>query len=148
MDEPRRRLAPLLAVPAALAGAVGLLVWLTEPGAGPAPVAWDREACGHCRMHVGDRHFAAQLVPAAGEPVNFDDPGCLFLYLDERASEPATLYFRHLTEDRWLARGEVGFLVGVERTPMGFGVAATAAGPGTLPLGEARAWLRAQRGAQ
>jgi hypothetical protein len=94
-------------------------------------------------MHIGDPSFAAQLQPQSGDPVNFDDPGCLFLYLDEHSPEPGTVYFRHQTEDRWLDDQEVAFLLGVERTPMGFGLAATSASDtGARSLADARDWLR------
>ena len=48
---------------------------------GPVPVVWDGEVCGHCKMHVGDPRFAAQLQTTAGDVLNFDDPGCLFEHL-------------------------------------------------------------------
>lgn len=145
MDEQRRSAGPILAIVAALLAAAGALVLLTRPAAGPAPVAWDREACAYCRMHIGDPRFAAQLQPVTGEPVSFDDPGCLFLFLDERAPQVAAVYFRHETEDRWLRGEEVRFRVDVEQTPMGFGLAATTASANTLPLSAARAWLRERR---
>lgn len=142
--EPQRRPWMLLAaVAAALVAVPVLILWLTQPGAGPAPIAWDRAACAYCRMHIGDRQFAAQLWPRDGEPVNFDDPGCLFRYLDERSPDVAALYFRHESEDRWVSGDEVRFRVGVERTPMGFGVAAVSAETsGALTLEAARAWAR------
>ena len=48
---------------------------------GAVPVVWDGEVCGHCKMHVGDPRFAAQLQTPDGDVLNFDDPGCLFDYL-------------------------------------------------------------------
>jgi len=141
----------LLKVGAALCALVALaglaLSWLTQPAVGPAPVAWDREACGFCRMHIGDPHFAAQLRQEVGEPVNFDDPGCLFLYLDQEQPKVVELYFRHESQDRWLDRQEVVFRLDVAQTPMGFGLAATTSDIASQgqPLARARAWLRARQ---
>ncbi len=138
-----------LAVVAVLIVAALALAWLTDPGSGPAPIAWDREACAFCRMHIGDRGFAAQLQPQEGEPVSFDDPGCLFLYIDDRSPRVANVYFRHEAGDRWLTRDEVAFRVDVEHTPMGFGLAATSAQtPGALSMAEAHSWLRKRQAAK
>ncbi|MEI8258540.1 MAG: hypothetical protein WCJ30_22940, partial [Deltaproteobacteria bacterium] len=88
---------------------------------------WDRAACAHCHMHVGDAHYAAQLQTTDGDVLNFDDPGCLFLYVRDVHPSAHAVYFHHSSEDRWLRRDAVGF-VPAERTPMGFGLAAVARG--------------------
>jgi len=49
---------------------------------GAVPVVWDGEVCQHCKMHVGDPRFAAQVQTTSGDILNFDDPGCLFDYED------------------------------------------------------------------
>ena len=36
---------------------------------GPVPVVWDGEVCGHCKMHVGDPRFAAQLQTTGGDEI-------------------------------------------------------------------------------
>jgi copper chaperone NosL len=87
------------------------------------PVVWDGEVCGHCKMHVGDPRFAAQLQTSAGEVLNFDDPGCLLNYLQSHEVSVHALYFRSYDEDAWLAESEVGFLP-VEDSPMGYGIRA------------------------
>lgn len=92
---------------------------------GPAPVVWDKTACAHCRMHVGEPGFAAQAQLTDGTVLDFDDPGCLARWLDLHPGEAIhAIYFHHHREDRWLASDEVGF-VAVSPTPMGFGFAAT-----------------------
>ena len=64
-------------------GVVGLLVLLAAGAAvvvlqrsptGPVEPAWDRQACAHCRMHLSEPPFAAQLRTAEGEVLYFDDP--------------------------------------------------------------------------
>ncbi len=116
--------------------AVAMLVRAQRLPSGPEPVAWDRASCAHCHMHVGDAHFAAQLQTIDGDVLNFDDPGCLFLYERERRPATHAVYFHHSREDRWLRRDEAGFIP-AERTPMGFGFAAVARGtPGAISADE------------
>ena len=90
---------------------------------GAVPVVWDGEVCGHCKMHVGDPRFAAQLQTANGEVLNFDDPGCLFDYLASHDAPVHALYFRNHAADGWLAQSDAGFIP-VEDSPMGYGLAA------------------------
>ena len=90
---------------------------------GAVPVVWDREVCGHCKMHVGDPRFAAQLQTANGDVLNFDDPGCLFDYLASHDAPVYALYFRNHAADGWLAQSDAGFIA-VEDSPMGYGLAA------------------------
>jgi copper chaperone NosL len=130
-----------------LAGAalgVALLV-ACRPASQPAPIAFDREPCAHCRMLISDPGYAAQLESAQGEVASFDDPGCLLAALDAYPS-PRALWFHHLRDERWIAGDEVGF-VRVPRTPMGYGLAAVGADePGAVSLEEARALVAAHAG--
>lgn len=118
-----RRVAWLaVALAAALAGVAAVRVLERAP-AGPIEPAWDRQVCAHCRMHLSERGFAAQLHTAEHEVLFFDDPGCLFLWQAESEAQPAAIYFHHLREERWLAESEAGF-VQVSPTPMGWGFGA------------------------
>src|SRR5262249_3364817 len=104
----------------------------------PEPIAWDREACAHCHMHVGEPGFAAQASDADGRVYTFDDPGCLLDWRAHRAEPPARIWFHHSTEDRWIPLERVAFLRGA-RSPMGSGLAAVDRGtPGALLPGEVR----------
>ncbi len=105
---------------------------------GPVPIVWDGEVCEHCKMHVGDPRFAAQLQAANGTVMSFDDPGCLAAYLDGHQMELHALYFRDHENDRWLSQSEAGF-VPVDDSPMGYGIAAV---PRDTP--RARDWEWAQ----
>lgn len=105
---------------------------------GPLPIVWDKAACSTCSMHVGEPGFAAQVVTKDGRCQAFDDPGCLFLYLDERADAPHGIWFHHAHEDRWIAADAVAF-VEASPTPMGFGLAAVDKGTqGAMELDVAR----------
>jgi copper chaperone NosL len=112
---------------------------------GPQPIAYDREACAHCRMLIGDPHFAAQLQTQDGEVRSYDDPGCLIADLTQRAPRVHALWFHHLREERWLDGDHVGF-VETARSPMGYRLGAVEAGaPGALSLAEAGARVAARR---
>jgi hypothetical protein len=131
----------LLIVAISLVAAVGVIVavrYTQQLPEGPVAVAWDREACAHCHMHVGEPAFAAQLQTTSGEVLNFDDPGCLFKYLEERRPAVHAIYFHHLREDRWMSAEETAF-VPVSQSPMGYDLGAVERGtPGSIPLSAAR----------
>ena len=107
---------------------------------GAAPVVWDQEVCGHCKMHVGDPRFAAQLQTEAGDVLSFDDPGCMFDYLSEHDAAVHALYFRNHLADGWLSEAEAGFLP-VDDSPMGYGIRAV---PADTPGANDIEWGRRQ----
>jgi hypothetical protein len=136
------RILPVLLLGVVLAVAGGAVMFsVLASGSlpdGPVPIVWDKAACAACGMHVGEPPFAAQLTTKDGRTLTFDDPGCLFLHLEENALELHSVYFRDHQEDRWHARDRVGF-VALAVTPMGFGLGAVAAGtPGAIGYDEAR----------
>jgi len=105
---------------------------------GPVDLVWDKAACAACGMHVGEPPFAAQLTTKDGHTHAFDDPGCLFLYVDEQHPDVHSIFFHHHREQRWIAAGRVAFAP-VDVTPMGFGIAAVDAGTtGAIDYDEAR----------
>jgi len=105
---------------------------------GPVDIVWDKAACAACGMHVGEPPFAAQLTTKDGRTQAFDDPGCLFLYVEQHHPELHSMFFHDHAADRWLAPDQVAF-VAIDQTPMGFGLGAVAAGtPGAIGLDEAR----------
>lgn len=114
---------------AAIAGAVVFSVRAaTSLPDGPVDLVWDKTACAHCSMHVGEPEFAAQVQTTDGLTLAFDDPGCLFQYVAEARPEVHAIWFHHLRQDRWLPQAKVAF-VAVAPTPMGFGLGAVE--PGT-----------------
>lgn len=119
----------LLAVVAVIGGAV---TWSVLASAklpdGPVDIVFDKAACAACGMHVGEPAFAAQLTTQDGRTQAFDDPGCLFLYIDEHHPDVHAAWFRHHQQPRWLSRDAVAF-VKVDVTPMGFQLGAV--DPGT-----------------
>ena len=113
------------------------LVLLACGGAPETPTAIDynHEACGHCHMLIGDPRYAAQLVTDAGDVIDFDDPGCLIAYLAEAHPVVRHAWFRDARADRWLAIDQVSFAPATD-TPMGWGLAATTAGPISFAQGQ------------
>lgn len=106
---------------------------------GPVEVLWDKEPCAHCRMHVGEPHFAAQLQTTDREVLNFDDPGCLLAFQAKQRRPVHAIYFHHLKENRWIPQSEV-FFIPVEPSPMGYNLGAVSQGtPNAVSLQQAEA---------
>jgi hypothetical protein len=140
--------AVLLAVVVAVVG--GAVAWSVVASSklpdGPADVVWDKAACAACGMHVGEPPFAAQLIDQGGRLHTFDDPGCLFLFVEEHRPAVHGIWFRHHTEARWIGADKVAFAL-VDKTPMGFGIAAVDLGtPGAIEHDEARRRCLARTG--
>jgi hypothetical protein len=127
-------------VVATIAGAVGFAVLAAgRLPDGPVDLVWDKTACATCSMHVGEPPFAAQLTTKDGHTHAFDDPGCLFVFLQQQAPPLHTIFFRHHQQARWLPASAVAF-VRVEPTPMGFGLAAVDPGtPSAIDFAAAKA---------
>jgi hypothetical protein len=132
--------AALLSVCAAgaLAGAVLRAQGVPD---GPEPLAWDKAACAHCRMLVGDPRYAGEIITRDGDVLPFDDPGCLLTYLATRHPQVHRVWFRDSVGDGWIAADRAGFVtVAGAATPMGYGLRAVAAGSdGARSLAEAEA---------
>lgn len=127
---------------AAIAALIAVVVLVVRRGGtlpdGPEPVAWNRAPCAHCHMLVGEPPHAAQLITGDGDVLDFDDPGCLLLYIAQERPLIHRMWFHHSTEDRWLADGEVAF-ADAAVTPMGYRLIAVDAGtPGALTLEDAK----------
>ena len=125
-----------------IAAVLGIRALITR-GSGlpdePQPIAWDREMCAECRMHIGEPAFAAQLITTDGQVLSFDDPGCLFIHLADGKPQIHRAWVHHVETDRWLPLDQAGF-VRVDTSPMGYQLAAVGAGtPGALSWPEAQA---------
>lgn len=105
----------------------------------PVAIAYDREACTHCHMLIGDPRYAVQLVTDAGDVLDFDDPGCALRYLAQAHPAVHRLWFHDAASDRWIAAADVRFARGAT-TPMGSGLAAGTARDG-LDLDHAAALI-------
>ncbi len=142
MNEKKRKYRNLIFVCTAFALIVGFFaVNLMRSEAlpqGPVDAVRDKEACADCRMHLGELGFAAQLQTKEGDVLFFDDSGCQFEYEAKNKPNLHAVYFHHSTEARWIPAVSVAF-VAVERSPMGFNIAAVDAGTiGAMTLDAAK----------
>lgn len=118
--------------------AAALIILAQSPAANVRPIIWDRESCSHCGMAISNARFACQLQTRSGKIYDFDDPGCLLTFLDEKHPQVRAIYFHALAGDRWIKAAEAAFVRG-ENTPMGYGFGAVPAGtPGAISLEQAR----------
>lgn len=110
----------------ALASVVALVALIVAGGTnipdGPVPIAWDRSACAHCHMAVGEPRYAVQLITADGAVFDFDDVACAVDYIKEHQPSIHRLWF-HGEGDTWHSAEAVGF-VRTAVTPMGSGLMA------------------------
>ena len=98
------------------------------------PIAWNAEACAHCKMLIGDPAFAAQVITNEGDVLSFDDPGCAARYIRAHEGTIHRAWFHAGKGDGWIALADVAF-VKVPTSPMGSGVMAVRRGtPGALSL--------------
>jgi hypothetical protein len=95
-------------------------------------------------MHIGDPRFAAQVQTREGNVHDFDDPGCLYRWLDRAEPDVHAVWLRHADRDGWIDAREAAF-VEREPTPMGYGLGAVPRGtPGSFDDAEARRRVRAR----
>jgi copper chaperone NosL len=102
-----------------------LLLVACKPDLSPRAVAWDRERCAHCEMHVGDPRFAVQILTRSGQAFFFDDPGCANEWRKAHEGEIAAAWYHDSKSERWLSDSEVAFVESRE-SPMGHGIASVA----------------------
>ncbi len=92
----------------------------------PTEPVWGKEPCAHCKMLVGDKRYAAQLVDESGEHRFFDDIGCMVLFMEGR--KPAErVWVRESASGTWVDARTARYVQGA-RTPMDFGFEARADG--------------------
>lgn len=140
----RRGLVALLITAGAVTLIAAGLRRAQAPPVGPQPVAWDRENCAECGMMISDRRFAGQLQTRDGRTLDFDDPGCLMVFLSRGQLPVRAIYFRDQSQDRWLDFADAAFVRSAD-SPMGRGWAAVPRGtPGSISYGQAMKQMEAQ----
>lgn len=94
-------------------------------GSAPVDPVWGKQACDSCKMIIGDRRYAAELVLENGERRFFDDVGCLAEYLRVHGSAGGAW----VRDERgtWVDARRARYVTGVH-TPMDYGFAQSAAG--------------------
>ncbi len=118
---------------------MSILIFLAcakDPNA-PPEIAYDLAACADCGMLVSDPTYASALVTKDDITLAFDDPGCLFHYMVQKAPAVRAMWFHDGAQDRWLREHDVAFAPGAN-SPMGSGLRPVPVGtPGALTVGEA-----------
>ncbi len=121
-----------------------LFAWVAAcEGAGPRDPFWGKQACGHCRMLLGEPRYAGQVLTADAEHLYFDDIGCMVEHLEEAQSPPRGVWVRHGTS--WVDARAARYASGAP-SPMGYGFVPEA--NGSLDFSAVRASIRARRTAR
>lgn len=107
-----------------LLGAAGLVLFACTKTDEPVDPVWGKEPCAHCKMLVGDRRYAGQVV-ADGDRRYFDDIGCMVGWLEGKKAE--RMWVRDAALGGWLEAKSARYVEGA-RTPMDFGFEARAEG--------------------
>jgi len=84
--------------------------------------------CPVCRMSIIDLRFAGQVINNLGQHENFDDIGCLILYLKRLGLEEerslGAIYVKDFATTEWAPAKEAFYVQGRIDTPMSFGIVA------------------------
>lgn len=90
------------------------------------PVSIDEHThrCAICNMSVVDNRYATQIIKKDGQPVLFDDIGCMFEWLDRNGSDEVGIAFvRDHDSLAWLKMEDAWYVYDSSiRTPMAYGV--------------------------
>lgn len=111
---------------AAVAG-VKLLPGESAPTGDPV-IHYGQENCERCRMTISEVRFAAAWRDPSGKEAHFDDIGCMVLLSAERNPASGTRFWVHdYSTEAWLDAALASFALSPAiRTPMSYGVAASA----------------------
>lgn len=133
----RRAIALLASGSCATAGACA-----RGPSDGPPVVHFGEDACAACTMIVSEQRFAAAIVPddGRGDPLPFDDIGCLFAWEARNPDAPVRARWVHdHGGSEWVHAETAWYVRSPElRSPMGSGVAARAEEAGARELRDER----------
>jgi copper chaperone NosL len=109
-----------------LAVVLGVVFWPQERS-GPEPIAYGRDVCAQCRMHLSQPGFAGELRDRKGVLSKYDDIGCLLQAMKAQRGE---------MPEAWVEDHRNGELVplltatlvrgSTVATPMGYGIVAFA----------------------
>ncbi len=122
----RRRIASRVSRVACL---VSLVVAACGPHK-PAPILYDVDSCGYCRMQISDPRFGAELVTKKGRTVKFDSIECLLSFYKQAsaAGDVESVWVTDMSHPGVLIDANQARFVKLDsgRLPMGHGWAAIA----------------------
>jgi hypothetical protein len=111
---------PLLAI-------VAVVVLWPAPRTGPVAIAYGRDTCAHCRMHLTQPGFAGELRDARGVLTKYDDVGCMLRAMAALHSEvPEAWVEDHVTAELVPLLATTLVQLRPSDTPMGSGLVAFA----------------------
>jgi len=99
---------------------------------GEPEIRYGGETCARCSMIISDRRFAAAWRDPNGNEQHCDDIGCMIFLIGERHPASGTRYWVHDYEtEGWLEAAGASYIVSdTIKSPMGYGVAASASSEG------------------
>lgn len=91
----------------------------------PAEINLNEDSCTACNMGIADLESAAQLILKSGEPVLFDDIGCMTQYLQTEKPEYEAAFVNDYLSREWILFDAAAFIQnsGID-SPMSYGIAA------------------------
>ncbi|MCS0674039.1 nitrous oxide reductase accessory protein NosL [Cytobacillus firmus] len=91
----------------------------------PAEIKQNRDSCNNCNMGIAELQSAAQLILKSGEPVLFDDIGCMTQYIQTENPEYDAAFVHDYHSREWISFEASSFIQnGHIESPMSYGIAA------------------------
>ncbi|UOE53070.1 nitrous oxide reductase accessory protein NosL [Cytobacillus oceanisediminis] len=91
----------------------------------PAEIKQNQDSCDNCNMGIAELESAAQLILESGEPVLFDDIGCLTQYIQTENPEYDAAFVHDYLSREWISFEASSFIQnGNIESPMSYGIAA------------------------
>ncbi|MGN7175269.1 hypothetical protein BK139_07935 [Paenibacillus sp. FSL R5-0490] len=91
----------------------------------PAEIKLNQDNCANCNMGIADLESSAQLILKSGEPVLFDDIGCMTHYLQTEKPEYEAAFVHDYLSREWILFDAAAFIQHSDiDSPMSYGIAA------------------------
>lgn len=91
----------------------------------PAEIKQNRDRCDNCNMGIAELESAAQIILKSGEPVLFDDIGCMTQYIQTENPEYDAAFVHDFHSREWIPFESSSFIQnGHIESPMSYGIAA------------------------
>jgi len=90
----------------------------------PVAINEHTDRCAICNMSVADDPHATQIITTDGQPILFDDIGCMYEWIEKNGSETIGIAFvRDYESKTWLKLEDAYYVYEPSiRTPMAYGV--------------------------
>lgn len=88
---------------------------------------WGKQECGHCRMVLSEKRYAAQYIEASGKVHFYDDIGCAVAHAHQEGFDVNKIWVRPHPQTPWALASASTFQGGLT-TPMNSGFGAVSEG--------------------